>query len=57
MDALSGDVETRKALAADVAVARHAGQQLAVYYKNKAFLCLLKGNPLRWPLAVWLGEQ
>ena len=44
MDALSGDVETRKALATDVAVARHAGQQLAVYYKNKAFLCLLKEN-------------
>ena len=35
MDALSGDMETRKALAADVAVARHAGQQFAVYYENK----------------------
>ena len=50
MDALSGDTETRKALAADVAVNCMLGSTCCCYAKKASLLSSENKRLLRWPL-------
>jgi hypothetical protein len=43
-------------LGADVAV-REFWVQLVLIEEEEGLCLLRKNDPLRWPLAVWLGEQ